>query len=165
MSTTAPEAADRDDVTQEPALKRVMGSKLLLLFIIGDILGAGVYAVTGQMAGLVGGIVWVPFVVAFLETVLNANPFMKRLFCFDDLPFMLWFGTLSYGICFVFALPMWLRIDDTPNARAPLGRVVVELLACTMAIVISFELLRHVVAPHVTEVQRTERHSGGCLER
>ena len=31
-------------------LKRVMGPKLLLLFIVGDILGTGVYALTGQVA-------------------------------------------------------------------------------------------------------------------
>ena len=29
-----------------------MGPRLLLLFIVGDILGAGVYAVTGEMAGI-----------------------------------------------------------------------------------------------------------------
>ena len=41
--------ADEVDVNgPEPDLKRVMGPKLLLLFIIGDILGAGVYAVTGR---------------------------------------------------------------------------------------------------------------------
>ena len=46
--TTHCNGARRD---REPELKRVMGPKLLLLFIVGDILGAGVYAVTGQMAG------------------------------------------------------------------------------------------------------------------
>ena len=33
----------------------MMGPELLLLFIVGDILGAGVYAVTGDIAGEVGG--------------------------------------------------------------------------------------------------------------
>ena len=42
-----------------------MGPKLLLLFIVGDVLGAGVYAVTGDIAAQVGGIAWLPFVVAF----------------------------------------------------------------------------------------------------
>lgn len=39
-------------------LKRVMGPKLLLLFIVGDILGTGVYALTGTVAGEVGGAAW-----------------------------------------------------------------------------------------------------------
>ena len=50
----------------EPHLKRVMGPWLLLLFIVGDILGTGIYALTGQVAKQVGGIVWLPFVVAFV---------------------------------------------------------------------------------------------------
>ena len=48
----------------EPELKRVMGPKLLLLFIVGDILGAGVYAVTGDIAGEVGLLACIPFLIA-----------------------------------------------------------------------------------------------------
>ena len=49
----------------EPGLARVMGPWLLLLFIVGDILGTGIYALTGQVAKQVGGVVWLPFLVAF----------------------------------------------------------------------------------------------------
>ena len=41
----------------QPTLKRVMGPGLLLLFIVGDILGTGIYALTGQVAAEVGGVV------------------------------------------------------------------------------------------------------------
>ena len=41
----------------EPGLHRVMGPGLLLLFIVGDILGTGIYALTGQLAKQVGGVV------------------------------------------------------------------------------------------------------------
>ena len=44
--------------TAEPSLHRVMGPWLLLLFIVGDILGTGIYALTGQVANHVGGVVW-----------------------------------------------------------------------------------------------------------
>ena len=44
-------------VESEPSLHRVMGPGLLLLFIVGDILGTGIYALTGQVAKQVGGIV------------------------------------------------------------------------------------------------------------
>ena len=47
--------------TVEPSLQRVMGPWLLLLFIVGDILGTGIYALTGQVAKHVGGAVWLPF--------------------------------------------------------------------------------------------------------
>jgi amino acid transporter len=70
--TTGTEKVDR-----QPELKRVMGPKLLLLFIVGDILGAGVYAVTGQMALEVGGIVWVPFLVAFAVATMTAYSYLE----------------------------------------------------------------------------------------
>ena len=41
-------------------LRRVMGPGLLLLFIVGDILGTGIYALTGQVAKEVGGVAWLP---------------------------------------------------------------------------------------------------------
>jgi cycloeucalenol cycloisomerase len=81
-----------------------------------------------------------PFAVAFLETALNTNPWMRNLFWFDDMTFMLWFGTISYGACFVFALPLWLH---APRLR--LSRVFVALLAAMIGIVITFEVLRAVV--------------------
>jgi basic amino acid/polyamine antiporter, APA family len=63
--------------THEPQLKRVMGPRLLLLFIVGDILGAGVYAVTGEMALEVGGVVWVPFLVAFAVAIMTAYSYLE----------------------------------------------------------------------------------------
>ena len=62
---------------QEHELKRVMGPKLLLLFIVGDILGAGVYAVTGDIAGEVGGVAWLPFLVAFSVATLTAFSYLE----------------------------------------------------------------------------------------
>ncbi|RLV48932.1 APC family permease [Nocardioides mangrovicus] len=71
-------ATTQEDVNgPTPDLKRVMGPGLLLLFIVGDILGAGVYAVTGQMATEVGGIVWLPFLVAFAVATLTAYSYLE----------------------------------------------------------------------------------------
>ena len=54
-----------------------MGPRLLLLFVVGDVLGAGVYAVTGDVAGQVGGIAWAPFVLAFAVAALTAFAYME----------------------------------------------------------------------------------------
>ena len=44
---------------QQTELKRAIGPKLLLLFfVIGDILGTGIYALTGNVAGVIGGALW-----------------------------------------------------------------------------------------------------------
>ena len=44
-----------------PSSSGCIGPRLLLLFIVGDILGTGVYALTGSVAGEVGGAAWAPF--------------------------------------------------------------------------------------------------------
>lgn len=58
-------------------LNRVMGPKLLLLFIVGDILGTGVYALTGDVAQEVGGAAWVPFLVAFVIAMITAFSYLE----------------------------------------------------------------------------------------
>ena len=78
-----------------------MGSKLLLLFIIGDILGAGVYAVTGQMAGIVGGIVWVPFVVAFIVATLTALSYLELVTKYPQAAGAALYTHKAFGIHFV----------------------------------------------------------------
>lgn len=61
----------------EPSLKRVMGPWLLLLFIVGDVLGTGIYALTGKIANYVGGAVWLPFLVAFCVAMLTALSYLE----------------------------------------------------------------------------------------
>ncbi|MEV6348247.1 APC family permease [Actinoplanes sp. NPDC051851] len=58
-------------------LHRVIGPGLLLLFIVGDILGTGVYALTGKVAGEVGGAVWLPFLIAFVVALLTAFSYLE----------------------------------------------------------------------------------------
>jgi amino acid transporter len=69
--------ADRPRGAAEPTLKRVMGPWLLLLFIIGDVLGTGIYALTGQVAKQVGGAAWLPFVVAFAVALITAFSYLE----------------------------------------------------------------------------------------
>ena len=61
----------------QPEPKRVMGPKLLLLFIIGDILGTGIYALTGDVAAEVGGAAWLPFLVAFAVATVTAMSYLE----------------------------------------------------------------------------------------
>jgi APA family basic amino acid/polyamine antiporter len=73
----APVVTGPDRVTGQPELKRVMGPGLLLLFIVGDILGTGVYALTGKVAAEVGGAVWLPFLCAFAVAMLTAASYLE----------------------------------------------------------------------------------------
>ena len=47
------------------------------MFIVGDILGPGVYALTGTVAGEVGGAAWAPFLVAFVIATITAMSYLK----------------------------------------------------------------------------------------
>ncbi|KQX06667.1 MULTISPECIES: APC family permease [unclassified Leifsonia] len=62
---------------EQPELKRVLGPGLLLLFIVGDILGTGIYALTGQVAAEVGGAAWLPFLLAFGVATVTAFSYLE----------------------------------------------------------------------------------------
>ncbi|WP_296261320.1 MULTISPECIES: APC family permease [unclassified Pseudomonas] len=59
------------------ALKRAVSGPMLLLFILGDVLGAGVYALAGTIAGQVGGAVWVPLLIALCFALLTAGSYAE----------------------------------------------------------------------------------------
>ncbi|WP_406280287.1 APC family permease [Nocardia sp. NBC_00881] len=97
-----------------PELNRVMGPGLLLLFVVGDILGTGIYALTGKVANEVGGAVWVPFLVAFLVALITGMSYLElvtkyphaagaalythKAFGIQFLTFMVAFAVMSSGI-------------------------------------------------------------------
>ncbi|MDF5757280.1 hypothetical protein [Spongiactinospora sp. TRM90649] len=56
-----------------PALRKVIGRQMLLLFVVGDILGAGIHALVGKVAGHVGGALGLPFVVAWRSALRPAG--------------------------------------------------------------------------------------------
>ncbi|MFE6968259.1 APC family permease [Isoptericola sp. NPDC057653] len=87
--------------TAEPGLKRVMGRKLLLLFIVGDILGTGVYALTGQVAGEVGGAAWAPFLIAFLVATITAFSYLELVTKYPQAAGAALYTHKAFGIHFV----------------------------------------------------------------
>ncbi len=103
-----------DGPAGEPSLHRVMGPWLLLLFIVGDILGTGIYALTGKVANLVGGAVWLPFLLAFGVALLTAFSYLElvtkypraagaalythRAFGIHFITFLVAFAVMSSGI-------------------------------------------------------------------
>ncbi len=54
------------------SLKRVFGLPTLVIYGVGDILGAGIYAVIGKIAGLSGSLAWVSFLTAMTVAALTA---------------------------------------------------------------------------------------------
>jgi APA family basic amino acid/polyamine antiporter len=65
------------DAVRAPTLHRAIGPKLLLLLVIGDMLGTGIYALTGDVAGVVGGAGWMAFGAAFLVAMFSATSYLE----------------------------------------------------------------------------------------
>ncbi len=107
-----PTTAGTDE--QQPALKRVLGPGLLLLFVVGDILGTGIYALVGDIADEVGGAAWLPLLIAFAVAMITAFSYLElvtkypqaagaalythKAFGIHFLTFMVTFVVMSSGI-------------------------------------------------------------------
>jgi len=92
---------DSAQASQEPELKRALGPKLLLLFIVGDILGTGVYALTGDVAGEVGGAAWAPFLVAFAVATLTAFSYLELVTKYPQAAGAALYTHKAFGLHFV----------------------------------------------------------------
>lgn len=57
----------------KPAITRTM----LLFFIVGDILGGGIYALVGEVGGEIGGAIWVAFAVAGVVAAFTAASYAE----------------------------------------------------------------------------------------
>lgn len=70
---TAPTATPSAD----PPLKRAISRNMLLLFVIGDVVGGGIYTLVGKIGGEVGGLVWLPMAVALILALLTATAYAE----------------------------------------------------------------------------------------
>ncbi|MES2686562.1 MAG: APC family permease [Pseudomonadota bacterium] len=100
MAGVTDTAAPGSGVTQ-PALHRVMGPWLLLLFIVGDILGTGIYALTGQVAKQVGGVVWLPFLVAFAVALVTAFSYLELVTKYPRAAGAALYAHKAFGVHFI----------------------------------------------------------------
>ena len=86
---------------EQPELKRVLGPGLLLLFIVGDILGTGIYALTGQVAAEVGGAAWLPFLLAFAVATVTAFSYLELVTKYPQAAGAALYTHKAFGIHFV----------------------------------------------------------------
>jgi amino acid transporter len=92
---------DRPAAEEQGPLRRTITRNLLVLFIVGDILGAGVYALTGKVAGEVGGALWIPFVVAFVVAALTASSYAELVGKYPRAAGAALYTNKAFGVPFV----------------------------------------------------------------
>jgi len=60
-----------DARNDEPALARTMGLGALIIYGVGDMLGAGVYALMGKAADKMGNAIWLAFLASMVAAMLT----------------------------------------------------------------------------------------------
>ncbi|SEQ45156.1 APC family permease [Microlunatus flavus] len=150
---------------QGSKLRQSITGPLLYLFILGDVLGAGVYALMGVLAQEVGGALWAPLAVALLLALLTAGSyaelvtkypraggaaiFAERAFRNDLIAFLVGFSMLAAGVTSAAGLALAFAGDylgtfvDVP--AVPAAVVFLALVAALNARGISESLKSNVV--------------------
>ncbi|WP_082563640.1 MULTISPECIES: APC family permease [unclassified Nocardioides] len=101
MSTTPDEMSEVSPGDEATELHRAIGPRLLLLFIVGDILGTGVYALTGDVAGQVGGAAWAPFLAAFIVATITAFSYLELVTKYPQAAGAALYTHKAFGIHFI----------------------------------------------------------------
>jgi basic amino acid/polyamine antiporter, APA family len=123
-----------ENVAERPELKRVLGPKLLLLFIVGDILGTGVYALTGDVAGEVGGAAWAPFLVAFIVATITAFSYLELVTKYPQAAGAALYTHKAFGLHFVTFLVAFAVMSSGITSASTASKFFAENL------VVAFEL-------------------------
>ena len=138
-------------------LSRAVTRRMLTLFVIGDILGAGIYALVGEVGGRVGGAIWVSFLVAlglavfttfaYAELVTKypraagAALYVNRAFGRPFLTFMVAFAVICSGLASAAALSRAFG-GDYFTAFVSLPTVVVGLVFIAAIGLVNFRGIR-----------------------
>ncbi len=119
---------------QKTELHRVMGPGLLLLFIVGDILGTGIYALTGQVAAQVGGVVWLPFLIAFVVALLTAFSYLELVTKYPRAAGAALYTHRAFGIHFVTFLVAFAVMSSGITSAATASRAFASNFATSLSL-------------------------------
>ena len=72
--TAAEDAPEEDDGS---GLRRAITPTLLLIFIVGDVLGGGIYALVGEVGAETGGAIWSAFILALIMAAFTAGSYAE----------------------------------------------------------------------------------------
>jgi basic amino acid/polyamine antiporter, APA family len=139
--------AIQDHPSTDTPLRRVISTRMLLIFVVGDVLGAGIYALVGEVGAEVGGAIWAAFTAALILAVLTAFAYAElvtkypqaagsalyvdRAYKVPFLTFMVGFAVMCSGIASASTLSRAFAGDyldqfvDLPLVAAAIGFILV----------------------------------------
>jgi APA family basic amino acid/polyamine antiporter len=139
---------------ERPALKRAVGPALLLFFIVGDMIGGGIYALVGDVGTITGGAVWTAFALAMLLAIFTAfayaelvtkypraggaASYVHRAFGVPFLSFMVAFAVVLSGITSASSLSLAFG-GDYLSQFVPLPAVLAALLLFVLVQLLNYQ--------------------------
>src|SRR6185312_8283372 len=95
-AATAPSRA-----ATQAGLKRAISRNMLLLFVVGDVLGAGIYALVGTIGDRVGGAIWASFLLAIVLAFFTAVAYAELVTKYPRAARAALYVNKAFGVPFV----------------------------------------------------------------
>jgi basic amino acid/polyamine antiporter, APA family len=96
-----PDAGKARGNGERAELRRVISRPVLTFFILGDILGAGIYSLTGQVGEDAGGAIWASFLISFLLAFLTAFAYMELVTKYPQAAGAALYVDRAFGVRFI----------------------------------------------------------------
>lgn len=100
----------------------MLGPGLLLLLVVGDILGTGIYVLVGDVAAEVGGAAWLPFLVAFAVATVTALSYLELVTRYPKAAGAALYAHKAFGIHFVTFLVAFVVMSSGITSAATASR-------------------------------------------
>lgn len=118
--------SERTDTTpggQQEELKRSISGRLLFFYVLGDVLGSGIYALIGVMAFTVGGAFWLSFVVGVTVALLTGFAYAELITKYPQAAGAALYTHKAFGNRFLTFMVTFSLLAATIAAAGTLARV------------------------------------------
>jgi APA family basic amino acid/polyamine antiporter len=113
-------------------LRRSLSERQLVLICLGNVVGAGIYGLVGQMSAHVGGAIWVPFLVALALAILTVFSYAELSSKYPRAGGAATYVHQAFGMPFVTFMVMFAMVASAVNSASTLslaaGGYVAEVL-------------------------------------
>ncbi|MEA2319245.1 MAG: hypothetical protein QOD44_3434 [Solirubrobacteraceae bacterium] len=108
--------------SEEGTLKRAISRNMLLLFVVGDVLGAGIYALVGTIGGRVGGAIWAAFLLAIVLAFFTAVAYAELVTKYPRAAGAALYVNKAFGVPFVTFMVAFAVMCSGLSSAATLSR-------------------------------------------